>query len=95
MSTQQMLWHSWTFESDYRIWQVQCFDSHGRKSSAAVWVGAASQQRAIAAGKYWMRIVGIKRRGTVVAKHWDALNDPAMRGYVVAGDIAKASGNAP
>ncbi|MGJ7557459.1 hypothetical protein ACSFBI_25995 [Variovorax sp. RB3P1] len=91
---QQKLWHSWTFEPEWRQWQVQCFDNHGRPSSRPVWVGAANAQRAVAAGKYWMRLVGIKRRGNVVAKPWDALNDPAMRGYVVRGDIAKANGSA-
>jgi hypothetical protein len=91
---QIQLWHSWTFEPDWAQWEVQCFDGNRRPVSRPVFVGARNYERAIAAGKYWMRMLGIKRRGTVMAKHWDALNDPAMRGYVRAGDIAKATGSA-
>jgi len=64
-------------------WQVQCFDGHNRPISRPVFVSARSAKRAIATGKFWMRVVGIKRRGTVVASRYYRERDPELRGYVV------------
>jgi hypothetical protein len=64
-------------------WEVQCFTGNGKPCSSAVWVIAADQERAIKAGKYWMRIVGIKRRGEVRAKRYHPERDPEIRMWIV------------
>jgi hypothetical protein len=75
--TQQHPW--WTEPERNQKWEVQCFDSHGRPASSIVYVAARSEQAAIATGKYWMRVIGIKRRGTVRAKHYHPERDPAFQ----------------
>jgi hypothetical protein len=60
-------------------WEVQCFNGNGKPISSAVYVIAADQERAVKAGKYWMRVVGIKRRGDVKAKRYYPERDPAFQ----------------
>jgi hypothetical protein len=73
----------WMLEDRPRLkWEVQCFTGNGKPASSAVWVIAADHDRAIKAGKYWMRVVGIKRRGTVQAKRYHPHLDPAIRMWV-------------
>ena len=57
-------------------WEVRCIDGHGRPLTSSVYVIAADQERAIKAGKYWMRVTGIKRRGEVKAKRYYPERDP-------------------
>lgn len=64
-------------------WEVQCFTGNGKPASSAVWVIAADQERAIKAGKYWMRIIGVKRRGEVRAKRYHPHLDPEIRMWIV------------
>lgn len=86
------LQHPWWSEPEMSTrWQVQCFDGHNRPVSSPVWVAARTAERAVRAGKYWMRVVGIKRRGTVVARRYHPQHDPAFRGYI---RIESAAGSA-
>lgn len=79
------LQHPWWSEPERNLkWEVRCVDSHGRVASSSVYVNARSEQAAIATGKYWMRVIGIKRRGTVVAKTYRPEHDCELlaRGFV-------------
>ncbi|MBV7482491.1 hypothetical protein [Bordetella sp. BOR01] len=90
MTAQLRLFHPWTLNPAMNTrWEVRCVDGHGRPLSSPVFVCSATSTGACKAGRAAMRLVGIKRRGTLVAKRYDALNDPVMRGYVVAIDKAK------
>ncbi len=60
-------------------WEVYCIDGHARRLTSSVFVRATSEQRAIATGKYWMRVICIKRRGTVIAKRYHPERDPAFQ----------------
>lgn len=79
------LQHPWWTEPERNLkWEVRCFDSHGRVASSPVFVCARSERAAVAAGKYWMRVVGIKRRGNVSAKPYHPEQDRELlaRGFI-------------
>lgn len=91
MADQLTLFHPWTFNPAMNTrWEVRCVDGHGRSVSNPVFVCSETSSGAAKAGRAAMQLLGIKRRGNLVAKLYDALNDPVMRGYVVAGDVRAA-----
>lgn len=82
--------HPWWAEPERNLkWEVRCFDSHGRACSNPVYVCARSERAAITTGKYWMRVVGIKRRGTVNAKPYR----PELDRELIARGFVKATGS--
>lgn len=92
MVAQLKLFHPWVLNPAMNTrWEVRCVDGHGRSVSNPVFVCSATESGAHKAGRAAMRLVGIKRRGTLVAKRYDALNDPVMRGYVVRTDVDTTS----
>lgn len=77
MTDRAIPWPHWS--EPLLRWQVQCYDSHHRPIGTPVFVGARNQQRAIATGKYWMRVLGRKVRGSVVAKRYHPERDPEFQ----------------
>lgn len=64
-------------------WEVYPVDKTGRACGRSVYVSAANQDRALACGKYWRRVLGMKRAKDMVARRYYPQNDPALGAWVV------------
>ncbi|ODU89836.1 MAG: hypothetical protein BGO61_05490 [Thiobacillus sp. 65-69] len=65
-------------------WEVFPVDKKGKQCGSSVYVAAESQERALACGKYWRRMLSLKPAKTVVARRYHPERDPYMvaRGFV-------------
>lgn len=64
-------------------WEVYPVDRKGRACGNSVYVAAPTHERAIACGKYWRRVLGMKHSKHVVARRYYPQNDPSMAAWVI------------
>ncbi|MBN8759429.1 MAG: hypothetical protein J0I94_03265 [Thiobacillus sp.] len=75
---------TWGMNPERLQWEVFPVDKKGKQCGSSVYVAAESQERALACGKYWRRMLSLKPAKTVVARRYHPERDPYMvaRGFV-------------
>lgn len=73
---------TWGLPAPRLQWEVFAVDKKGKACSRAVYVAAPTQERAIAAGKYWRKVVGMKAAKVVVARRYYPQHDPSMAAWI-------------
>lgn len=63
-------------------WEVYPVDKKGKACGQAVYVSAPTQERAIACGKYWRRMLSMKPAKVVVARRYYPQHDPSMAAWI-------------
>lgn len=70
-------------------WEVYPVDKKGKQCGGSVYVAAESQERALACGKYWRRMLSLKPAKSVAARRYHPERDP----YMVGGGYVKLTPN--
>ena len=64
------------------LWEVYPVDVKGKACGGSVYVCAANQERALACGKYWRRVLSMRPSKRVVARRYYPQNDPSISLWV-------------
>lgn len=63
-------------------WEVFPVDKKGKACGSAVYVCAENEQRALACGKHWRRVLSMKHSKTIVARRYYPERDPSMAAWI-------------
>jgi hypothetical protein len=80
---------TWGRNPERLQWEVFPVDKKGKQCGSSVYVAADNQERALACGKYWRRMLSMKPAKNVAARRYHPERDPYM---VACGFVAPAKG---
>ncbi len=63
-------------------WEVYPVDKKGKACGSPVYVRAVDEQRALACGKYWRRVLSLKGGKKIVARRYHPESDPSMSAWI-------------